>query len=45
MPNVKEVGVIYGNSSSIQPPSPWVRVGSDLNKGAGGDYIYFCVKY
>lgn len=42
---IREVGVIYGNSSTIQPPSPWIRISGDLNEGAGGDYIYFCIKY
>lgn len=45
LPYVKEVGVLYGNSSSIQPPSGWERIPGDLNEGAGGDYIYFCIKY
>ncbi|TGE21343.1 hypothetical protein E5K00_13720 [Hymenobacter aquaticus] len=40
----KEVGIIAGNSSSIQPPAGWKRHNADLNKGAGGDYIYFCYK-
>lgn len=40
-----EVGVVYGQSSSIQPPSGWDRNGVNLNKGAGGDYIYFCSKH
>ncbi len=45
LPYVKEVGVIYGNSTSIQPPAGWERLPWDLNEGAGGDFIYFCVKY
>ncbi|PTX22337.1 hypothetical protein C8N40_101160 [Pontibacter mucosus] len=45
LPLVKEVGVLYGSSSSIQPPPGWVRIPQDLNEGAGGDYIYFCVKF
>lgn len=40
----KEVGVLYGNSESIQPPAGWERDNQDLNEGAGGDYIYFCFK-
>ncbi|MBB4600472.1 hypothetical protein HNQ93_000048 [Hymenobacter luteus] len=45
-----EVGVIAGNSSSISPPMGWIKIdnvngyGVDLNEGAGGDYIYFCIK-
>ncbi|TXK52909.1 hypothetical protein FVR03_00615 [Pontibacter qinzhouensis] len=41
---IKEVGVLYGNSSSISPPTGWVKLPQDLNEGAGGDYIYFCIK-
>lgn len=41
---IKEVGVLYGNSSQIQPPSGWVKVSGDLNENAGGDYIYFCYR-
>ncbi|MCB2378495.1 hypothetical protein LGH70_12920 [Hymenobacter sp. BT635] len=42
---IKEVGILSGNSSSIQPPAGWVRDGKDLNEGAGGDFIYLCTKY
>lgn len=42
---IREVGVIYGKSSSIEPPAPWIKIPGDLNEGAGGDYIYFCIKY
>ncbi|MBC5994223.1 hypothetical protein [Pontibacter cellulosilyticus] len=42
--SIKEVGILYGNSSSIQPPSGWIKQPQDLNEGAGGDYIYFCYK-
>lgn len=41
---IKEVGVLYGNSSQIQPPTGWVKVPGDLNENAGGDYIYFCYR-
>lgn len=42
---IKEVGVLYGKSSTIQPPdASWIKVDRDLNEGAGGDYIYFCFK-
>lgn len=38
--------VIYGSSSNIQCdkgyPGVYTRVDVDLNKGAGGDYIYLC---
>ncbi|GAA4438861.1 hypothetical protein GCM10023188_34670 [Pontibacter saemangeumensis] len=41
---IKEVGVLSGSSSTIQPPTGWVKVPNDLNENAGGDYIYFCYK-
>lgn len=41
---IKEVGILSGSSSSIQPPTGWTKVPSDLNENAGGDYIYFCYK-
>lgn len=44
LPVVVEVGVIYGSSSAIEPPFPWIKVPKDLNEGAGGDYIYFVYK-
>ncbi|MCC9136648.1 hypothetical protein ACFSKU_07565 [Pontibacter silvestris] len=31
---VMEVGVIYGNSSSFQPPNGWIKIPGDLNEGA-----------
>ncbi|WP_426489600.1 hypothetical protein [Hymenobacter sp. 102] len=42
-----ELGILAGNNVNIQPPagSGYVRVGSDLNSGAGGDYIFFCIKH
>lgn len=39
-----EIGVLSSNSSTAQPPIGWTRVSTDLNEGAGGDYIYFCAK-
>jgi len=39
------LGVIMGTSSSIEPPSGWVKIDGDLNSGAGGYYIYFIVKW
>lgn len=44
-PPIQEVGVLAGNSSTIQCPSGWTRDRQDLNEGAGGDFIYFCVHY
>lgn len=39
---IKEVGILSGNSSSIQPPTGWLKDPQDLNENAGGDFIYFC---
>jgi len=41
---IQEVGILYGNSSSILPPSGWIKYPQDLNESVGGDYIYFCYK-
>lgn len=42
---IKEVAILSGTSSSIQPPnSTWYKVGRNLNEGAGGYYIYFCYR-
>ncbi len=42
--DITEVGVLSGNSDTIQPPAGWTKYGNDLNQGAGGDYIYFCYR-
>jgi hypothetical protein len=44
VPPIQEVGVLAGNSSTIQCPAGWTRVEQDLNEGAGGDWIYFCYR-
>jgi len=41
---MQEVGILSGNSSTIQPPAGWNKYGRDLNEGAGGDFIYFCYR-
>lgn len=41
---IREVGILYGNNSSIVPPTGWIKDPQDLNEGAGGDYIYLCYK-
>lgn len=41
---ISEVGVLSGNADQIQPPAGWEKVGVDLNHGAGGDYIFLCLK-
>ena len=34
--------ILYGESPN--PPPEYTKIGIDLNKGAGGDYIYLCYK-
>lgn len=41
---IKDVGVIYSNDENIQPPLGWKIIRADLNEGAGGYYIYICIK-
>lgn len=38
----QEIGILSGNSPSIEPPAGWVKWPYDLNEDAGGDFIYFC---
>jgi hypothetical protein len=42
--NISEVTVIYGGSAGIQCPAGYTKVNVDLNRNAGGDYIYVCYK-
>jgi hypothetical protein len=42
--NVSEITVIHGGSSGILPPPDYVKIGVDLNQGAGGEFIYLCYK-
>lgn len=39
---VDDLTVIVGDNSGIQPPSGYTKIPYDLNKGAGGKYIYLC---
>ena len=39
-----EIGVLSSNSANAQPPAGWAKASLDLNEGAGGDFIYFCIK-
>jgi hypothetical protein len=43
-PAFAEIGILSGNSSTINPPAGWTKYPHDLNEGAGGDYIYFCYR-
>jgi hypothetical protein len=50
MAPITDLYVLIGNNKSIHPPAPYVRIEStlgyvcdgDLNKGAGGKFIYLC---
>jgi hypothetical protein len=39
---ITDLAVIYGKHAS--PPAGFEKIGVDLNKGAGGHYIYLCYK-
>ncbi|KAI0403184.1 MAC/Perforin domain-containing protein [Xylaria palmicola] len=39
---IDSIRIIKGNHSSITPPDGYTRVDTDLNAGAGGDWIYLC---
>ena len=36
--------MIYGGHAGIQPPAGYTKVNVDLNRNAGGDFIYVCYK-
>ena len=40
MAAINGVTVIYGQGSS--PPANYTKIDKDLNKGAGGEYVYLC---
>lgn len=41
---ITDLAVIYGGSSNIACPGGFEKLGVDLNQGAGGDYIYLCIR-
>ena len=41
---ISEIRIIYGSSSSIAAPAGFTKVNTDLNRYAGGNYIYLCYK-
>ena len=41
-PYITDLYIIAGNSSNITPPASYQKIDVDLNKGAGGKYIYLC---
>ncbi|HUP87975.1 MAG TPA: hypothetical protein VM100_01350, partial [Longimicrobiales bacterium] len=44
-PYITDITVVAGSSSSVACPAGYLKNPQDLNAGAGGDYIYQCVKY
>ena len=39
------IGVLYGDSNSISAPAGWIRCPEELNKNAGGKFIYLIYTY
>ena len=39
---IRDIVIIGGDSSTIPPPYDYTKTPVDLNKGAGGKYIYLC---
>ncbi|PAJ72069.1 hypothetical protein CJF42_23240 [Pseudoalteromonas sp. NBT06-2] len=39
---IDDIIVIQGNSSKVDVPAGYSKINTDLNKGAGGDYVYLC---
>jgi hypothetical protein len=44
-PVVTGMTAVTGSSDQIQCPSDYVKRDTDLNAGAGGDFIYLCLHY
>lgn len=42
---VTEITAVAGSSDQVLCPDNYVKRDTDLNKGAGGDYIYLCLRY
>lgn len=41
---ISELVVIHGGSSGITCPGGYTRIDADLNRDAGGEFIYLCYK-
>ena len=39
---ISELVIISGDKSTIEPPLGYTKIGYDLNRGSGGDFIYLC---
>jgi hypothetical protein len=42
---IHAVKVVSGSTASVSCGSGWAQVHTDLNQGAGGDYIYLCYQW
>lgn len=40
MSYIKNLTVIYSSDANVSLPPPWKKISTDLNKGAGGLFIY-----
>lgn len=41
---IRDFIVISGDGAAIQPPAEYVKIAMDVNRKAGGKYIYFCYR-
>lgn len=41
---ITELAVIHGGSSTIPAPAGFTKIPLDLNKDAGGDFVYLCYR-
>lgn len=41
---IVDIVIVTGNNAGIAAPQGYEKISYDLNKGAGGDYIYACVR-
>jgi hypothetical protein len=41
---ITELSVVSGSTPDVPAPAGFTRIDADLNRGAGGKYIYLCVK-
>jgi hypothetical protein len=42
---ITDLEVVTGSTADVQCPAGYVRNPQDLNEGAGGDFIYLCLRY
>src|SRR5204863_4248815 len=41
---ITDLAVAHGNSDKVAAPAGFTKIGVDLNKGAGGEFIYLCYR-